>query len=65
MGGQEQQQGINDRMYVDKRDLVTFIAGVVNSTAEVKSKSEKNPADCQSSSASSGTSGTDMGRSEG
>lgn len=28
------QQRTIDRMYVDKRDLVTFIAGVVNSTAE-------------------------------
>jgi len=29
---------IHDKMYVDKKDLVTFIAGVINSTAEVKSK---------------------------
>lgn len=31
----------NDRVYVDKRDLVTFIAGVINSTADVKSKNDK------------------------
>lgn len=30
-----------DRLYVEKRDLVTFIAGVINSTAEVKSKNDK------------------------
>ena len=28
-------------VYVDKRKLVTFIAGVINSTAEVKSETEK------------------------
>ncbi len=26
---------------MDKRDLVTFIAGVINSTADVKSKNDK------------------------
>lgn len=31
----------NDRVYVDNRDLVTFIAGVINSTADVKSKNDK------------------------
>ncbi len=41
MEAQEQHQRSNDRMYVGKRDLVTFIAGVINSTAEVKSKNEK------------------------
>ena len=43
MGGQQVQQRAGNRegLYVEKRDLVTFIAGVINSTAEVKSKSEK------------------------
>lgn len=41
MEEQVQHQRTNDRMYVGKRDLVTFIAGVINSTAEVKSKNEK------------------------
>lgn len=36
MEAQVQHQRTNDRMYVGKRDLVTFIAGVINSTAEVK-----------------------------
>ncbi len=37
MKAKEQHQKNNDRMYVGKkRDLVTFIAGVINSTAEVK-----------------------------
>ena len=30
-----------DMVYMDKRKLVTFIAGVINSTAEVKSETEK------------------------
>ncbi len=38
---QEQQKRTNDKVYVDKRDLVTFIAGVINSTADVKSKNDK------------------------
>lgn len=37
----ELQQSTDDRVYVDKRALVTFIAGVINSTAEVKSKNDK------------------------
>ncbi len=37
----EQQKRTNDKVYVDKRDLVTFIAGVINSTADVKSKNYK------------------------
>lgn len=41
MKAQEQQKCTNDRIYVDKRDLVTFTAGVINSTAEVKSKNDK------------------------
>lgn len=41
MGVPEQQQGTEERVYVSKRDLVTFIAGVINSTAEVKSKNDK------------------------
>lgn len=41
MKAQEQQKCTNDRIYVDKRDLVTFIAGVINSIAEVKSKNDK------------------------
>ena len=32
-GSQELQQSTDDRIYVDKRALVTFIAGVINSTA--------------------------------
>ncbi|XP_026108575.1 uncharacterized protein LOC113080628 [Carassius auratus] len=31
---QEQEKRSNERVYVDKRDLVTFIAGVINSTAD-------------------------------
>lgn len=38
---QEQQQSVSEGMYVKKMELVTFIAGVINSTAEVKSKNEK------------------------
>lgn len=38
---QGQEKRSNDRVYVDKRDLVTFIAGVINSTADVKSKNDK------------------------
>ncbi len=38
---QEQQKRTNDKVYVDKRDLVTFIADVINSTADVKSKNDK------------------------
>jgi len=41
LGIGEQQQRKSDKMYVDKKDLVTFIAGVINSTAEVKSKNDK------------------------
>lgn len=41
VGVRELQQSTNDRIYVDKRALVTFIAGVINSTAEVKSKKDK------------------------
>lgn len=41
LGVEEQQQRTNDKIYVDKKDLVTFIAGVINSTAEVKSKNDK------------------------
>lgn len=41
IGMREMQQRTNDRIYVDKKALVTFIAGVINSTAEVKSKSDK------------------------
>lgn len=37
----ESQQRTTDRMYVDKWDLVTFIAGVANCIAEVKSKNVK------------------------
>lgn len=36
MRAQEQQKCTNDMIYVEKRDLVTFIAGIINSTAEVK-----------------------------
>ena len=35
-GSQELKQSTDDRIYVDKRALVTFIEGVINSTAEVK-----------------------------
>lgn len=41
MGMQRQFHTTNERVYVDKRDLVTFIAGVINSTAEIKSKNDK------------------------
>ncbi len=41
LGVEEQQQRTSDKIYVDKKDLVTFIAGVINSTAEVKSKNDK------------------------
>lgn len=41
LGVEEQQQSTRDKVYVDKKDLVTFIAGVINSTAEVKSKNDK------------------------
>ncbi len=37
LGVEEQQQRTSDKIYVDKKDLVMFIAGVINSTAEVKS----------------------------
>lgn len=36
-----QQQNKSEKIYVKKIELVTFIAGVINSTAEVKSKNEK------------------------
>ncbi|XP_056270945.1 uncharacterized protein LOC130194087 [Pseudoliparis swirei] len=39
--GDQELQKVNDRIYVDKKKLVTFIAGVINSTAEVKSKNDK------------------------
>jgi len=38
---QEQQQSNHEGKYVTKMELVTFIAGVINCTAEVKSKNEK------------------------
>lgn len=41
MQEQQQQQNNTDAMYVKRIELVTFIAGVINSTAEVKSKNEK------------------------
>lgn len=40
MGVRELQQRTNERIYVDKKALVTLIAGVINSTAEVKSKND-------------------------
>ncbi len=35
------QQIPDERIYVDKRALVTFIAGVINSTAEATSKNDQ------------------------
>lgn len=65
MGVRELQQGTNGRIYVDKRALITFISGVINSTVEVKSNDDKNSAGCLSNSESFRISGTDMGRSDG
>lgn len=41
MGIMKPIQQSEEGLYVKKGDLVTFIAGVINSTAEVKSKNDK------------------------
>ena len=41
MGVRELKQRTNDKIYMDKRVVVTFTSGVISSTAEVKSKNDQ------------------------